>query len=51
MPSFFILDVSQASNDLNLTFVVDEQHAEKLVQQLHTQLIPGGVGGTDASGQ
>ncbi|MFC3909929.1 bifunctional aspartate kinase/diaminopimelate decarboxylase [Legionella dresdenensis] len=28
-----------ASNDLNLTFVVDESHAEKLCQKLHTLLI------------
>lgn len=31
--------VSLASNDLNLTFVVDESHAEKLLQQLHHLLI------------
>ncbi len=37
--------VSQAANDLNLTFVVESRHAERLVQQLHQQLIPGGVGG------
>ncbi|MDJ0654820.1 MAG: bifunctional aspartate kinase/diaminopimelate decarboxylase [Xanthomonadales bacterium] len=42
--------VSQASNDLNLTFVVDERHAEKLVMQLHQQLIPGGVGGDSVFG-
>lgn len=31
--------MSLASNDLNLTFVVDESHAEKLCQQLHGLLI------------
>ena len=31
--------LSLASNDLNLTFVVDESHAEKLCQKLHHLLI------------
>ena len=31
--------LSLASNDLNLTFVVDESHAEKLCQKLHQVLI------------
>lgn len=31
--------MSLASNDLNLTFVVDESHAEKLCQKLHHLLI------------
>lgn len=31
--------MSLASNDLNLTFVVDESHADKLCQQLHHLLI------------
>ena len=31
--------VSQAANDLNFTFVVDEGHAEKLVHKLHDLLI------------
>ena len=31
--------VSLASNDLNLTFVIDESHADKLLQQLHHLLI------------
>lgn len=31
--------VSQAANDLNFTFVVDEDHADKLVQRLHDLLI------------
>ncbi len=31
--------MSLASNDLNLTFVVDESKADKLCQQLHTMLI------------
>ncbi len=30
--------VSQAASDLNLTFVVDEEHADKLVNRLHTLL-------------
>ena len=30
--------VTQASNDLNLTFVVDEDQAERLVQKLHAEL-------------
>jgi diaminopimelate decarboxylase/aspartate kinase len=42
--------VSQASNDLNLTFVVDQADAEKLVRQLHQTLIPGGVGGDSVFG-
>ena len=32
--------ISQAANDLNLTFVVDEDDADRLVQQLHALLIP-----------
>jgi diaminopimelate decarboxylase/aspartate kinase len=31
--------VSQAANDLNFTFVVDEQQADRLVEQLHALLI------------
>ena len=31
--------VSQAANDLNFTFVIDEQQGERLVQQLHDLLI------------
>ncbi|MFK8017792.1 MAG: bifunctional aspartate kinase/diaminopimelate decarboxylase [Gammaproteobacteria bacterium] len=31
--------VSQAANDLNFTFVVDEDHSDKLVQRLHDLLI------------
>jgi diaminopimelate decarboxylase/aspartate kinase len=30
--------VSQAASDLNLTFVVDEEHAERLVRELHVLL-------------
>lgn len=30
--------MSQAANDLNLTFVVDEEQAERLVKQLHEQI-------------
>jgi len=33
--------VSQAASDLNLTFVVDEGKAERLVQQLHAHLFEG----------
>ena len=35
---------SQAANDLNLTFVVDEADAERLVRELHALLIPSGEG-------
>ncbi|MDZ7791995.1 MAG: bifunctional aspartate kinase/diaminopimelate decarboxylase [Xanthomonadales bacterium] len=45
-----IFQVSQAANDLNLTFVVESRHAERLVQQLHQQVIPGGVGGDSVFG-
>jgi len=31
--------VSQAANDLNFTFVIDESHGDRLVQQLHERLI------------
>ncbi|MFQ5571364.1 MAG: bifunctional aspartate kinase/diaminopimelate decarboxylase [Rhodothermales bacterium] len=30
--------VTQAANDLNFTFVIDEEHAERLVRKLHAQL-------------
>ena len=33
---------SQAANDLNLSFVVDEADATRLVQELHALLIPSG---------
>ena len=36
---------SQAANDLNLTFVVDEDDAVRLAQQLHALLIPAREGG------
>src|SRR5882672_7462249 len=36
--------VSQAANDLNFTFVIDETHADRLVQQLHDLLIRPGQG-------
>jgi diaminopimelate decarboxylase/aspartate kinase len=36
--------VSQAANDLNFTFVIDEAQADRLVQQLHDLLIRPGVG-------
>jgi len=45
-----IFQVSQAANDLNLTFVVESRHADRLVQQLHQQVIPGGVGGDSVFG-
>ena len=45
-----IFQVSQAANDLNLTFVVEARHADRLVQQLHQQIIPGGVGGDQVFG-
>lgn len=45
-----IFQVSQAANDLNLTFVVESRHAERLVRQLHQQVIPGGVGGDSVFG-
>ncbi len=45
-----IFQVSQAANDLNLTFVVESRHADRLVQQLHQQVIPGGVGGDSIFG-
>ena len=45
-----IFQVSQAANDLNLTFVVEARHADRLVQQLHQQVIPGGAGGDSVFG-
>ena len=45
-----IFQVSQAANDLNLSFVVESRHADRLIQQLHQQLIPGGVGGDSVFG-
>ncbi|MEN1727999.1 MAG: bifunctional aspartate kinase/diaminopimelate decarboxylase [Pseudomonadota bacterium] len=45
-----IFQVSQAANDLNLTFVVEARHADRLVQQLHQQVIPGGTGGDSVFG-
>ncbi len=45
-----IFQVSQAANDLNLTFVVEARHADQLVQQLHQQVIPGGAGGDSVFG-
>jgi bifunctional diaminopimelate decarboxylase / aspartate kinase len=35
--------ISQSSNDLNLTFVVDEADAEGLIAQLHAQLVRSGA--------
>ena len=43
--------LSQASNDLNLTMVVDDADAQGLVQQLHHNLIPGNVGGDSVFGR
>jgi diaminopimelate decarboxylase/aspartate kinase len=37
--------VSQASNDLNFSFVVDEEEAPRLVKRLHALLLEEGVGG------
>jgi diaminopimelate decarboxylase/aspartate kinase len=36
--------VTQAANDLNFTFVVDENQGERLVEQLHELLDPPGAG-------
>ena len=33
--------VTQAANDLNFTFVIDESQGDRLVQQLHERLIQG----------
>lgn len=35
--------VSQAATDINLTFVVDERHGERLVERLHAALFPEDV--------
>src|SRR6476659_6051829 len=35
--------ISQSSNDLNLTFVVDEADADGLIPQLHAELIRSGA--------
>src|SRR5690554_3662947 len=35
--------ISQSSNDLNLTFVIDEADAEGLMQEIHDQLIASGA--------
>ncbi|MCC8363918.1 bifunctional aspartate kinase/diaminopimelate decarboxylase [Lysobacter sp. A6] len=35
--------ISQSSNDLNLTFVVDEADADGMIAQLHAELIRGGA--------
>jgi hypothetical protein len=35
--------ISQSSNDLNLTFVIDEADAEGMLPQLHAELIRGGA--------
>ncbi|MGY0650557.1 bifunctional aspartate kinase/diaminopimelate decarboxylase [Luteimonas sp. A537] len=35
--------ISQSSNDLNLTFVIDEADAEGLMQELHEELIASGA--------
>ncbi|HXH00994.1 MAG TPA: bifunctional aspartate kinase/diaminopimelate decarboxylase [Xanthomonadaceae bacterium] len=35
--------ISQSSNDLNLTFVIDEADADGLIPQLHAQLIRSGA--------
>ncbi|WP_132999168.1 bifunctional aspartate kinase/diaminopimelate decarboxylase [Luteimonas arsenica] len=35
--------ISQSSNDLNLTFVIDEADADGLLQEIHDELIAGGA--------
>lgn len=46
-PALNVLDeqnvhlVTQASSDLNFTFVVDEEHADRLVRKLHAQFFDG----------
>ena len=35
--------ISQSSNDLNLTFVIDEADAEGMLPQLHAELVRGGA--------
>src|SRR5690606_26167405 len=35
--------ISQSSNDLNLTFVIDEADAEGLMQEIHDELIASGA--------
>lgn len=46
-PALDVLDeqnvhlVTQASSDLNFTFVVDEEHADRLVRKLHAQFFDG----------
>jgi diaminopimelate decarboxylase/aspartate kinase len=42
--------LSEASEDLNMSFVVDEAHADRLVADLHAQLLEGADGGADAVG-
>ena len=42
--------ISQSSNDLNLTFVVDEADAEGLLPQLHAELIRSGAMPVRAAG-
>ena len=41
--------VTQAANDLNLTFVVDSEHAYRLVQHIHGLLVHRFAGGTFGS--
>ncbi|HSH27858.1 MAG TPA: alanine racemase, partial [Wenzhouxiangella sp.] len=45
-----IYQISQAADDLNLSFVVESRHAERLVAQFHRQLIPAGIGGDSVFG-
>lgn len=42
--------ISQSSNDLNLTFVIDEADAEGLLPQLHAELIASGAMPVDDGG-
>ncbi len=52
-PAFEVFDeerahmVTQAANDLNLTFVVDEDQAPRLVKRLHHLFFSAGGGGAD----
>jgi diaminopimelate decarboxylase/aspartate kinase len=40
--------VSEASEDLNMSFVVDEEHADRLVKELHASLLESGGVAADA---
>jgi diaminopimelate decarboxylase/aspartate kinase len=40
--------LSEATEDLNLSFVVDEEHADRLVAGLHAELLEGPASRDDA---